>query len=154
MSILERNRLMMLVVLIQLPFLILADLTSLSSSVSQTILVSLIIAVVTVLFYNYKKSSQQYSYYIAVMLVTLSALMIQVRMGQIEMHFHIFVSMAFLTIYRNWKVIMLFTITIASHHLAMFCLYVEHSLNLRDPSSIMLEISDETARFQHPHLSI
>ena len=81
MSILERNRLMMLVVLIQLPFLILADLTSLSSSVSQTILVSLIIAVVTVLFYNYKKSSQQYSYYIAVMLVTLSALMIQVRMG-------------------------------------------------------------------------
>ena len=37
---------------------------------------------------------------------------------------------------------------------AMFFLSVGNSLNLRDPSSIMLEISDETARFQHPHLSI
>jgi PAS domain S-box-containing protein len=48
--------------------------------------------------------------------VGFSALLILLSGGRIETHFHIFGSMAFLALYRDWRVLPLATIVILGHH--------------------------------------
>lgn len=49
-------------------------------------------------------------------LMAFSAIMIQAQLGRIEMHFHIFVAMAFLLLYRDWIPIIVAAGIIAVHH--------------------------------------
>ena len=113
MSLSERNRIMMWVIIIQLPLMILAGPVFYGGDYSGLLLSSLVLLSTTVFLYLKMKHSIKYGYYAATSLVTISALLIQSRMGQIEMHFHIFATMAFLTIYRNWKIILTFALTVA-----------------------------------------
>ncbi len=52
----------------------------------------------------------------AVTLLSYSILFIQVQMGRIEMHFHIFGALAFLLIYRDWKPVITGAGLAAVHH--------------------------------------
>ncbi len=45
-----------------------------------------------------------------------SAILIHAQLGRIEMHFHIFVAMAFLLVYVDWKVVLASSAFIAIHH--------------------------------------
>jgi len=47
----------------------------------------------------------------------MSMIIIMQQMGRTEMHFHIFSALAFLTIWRDWKVIVIAALAIAGHHL-------------------------------------
>ncbi len=55
-------------------------------------------------------------YVIAVSQMLMSALLIHLTGGRIETHFHIFVSIAFLAFYRDWKVLIPATLVIAVDH--------------------------------------
>ncbi|WP_100658041.1 methyl-accepting chemotaxis protein [Alteromonas flava] len=57
---------------------------------------------------------------IAVQLIT--ALHIQQTSGLVEMHFEIFVLLAILSVYRDWKVIAISTVVVAVHHILFFVL--------------------------------
>ncbi|WP_100642708.1 methyl-accepting chemotaxis protein [Alteromonas facilis] len=57
---------------------------------------------------------------VAVQLIT--ALHIQQTSGLIEMHFEIFVLLAFLSVYRDWQVILTSTLVVAVHHILFFIL--------------------------------
>ena len=48
-----------------------------------------------------------------------SVLFIQETKGMIEMHFHVFASLAFLLIYRDWRVPVVAAAVIAVHHLVL-----------------------------------
>ncbi|GAB5496092.1 MAG: hypothetical protein Phyf2KO_11720 [Phycisphaerales bacterium] len=50
--------------------------------------------------------------------VLFSALFIHLSGGRIETHFHVFGSLAFLSLYRDWKVLILPTLVVAADHLA------------------------------------
>lgn len=52
-----------------------------------------------------------------IILLSYSILLIQIQMGRIEMHFHIFSVLAFLVITRDWLVITTSSLYIAVHHL-------------------------------------
>lgn len=54
----------------------------------------------------------------AASLMVLSALLIQLSGGEIEAHFAIFVALAFLLYYRDWRPIVIAAVLIAVHHLA------------------------------------
>ncbi|MBX3448116.1 MAG: hypothetical protein KF777_01080 [Planctomycetaceae bacterium] len=45
-----------------------------------------------------------------------SALLIHLTGGRIETHFHVFGSLAFLALYRDWRVIVIATVTVAADH--------------------------------------
>ena len=49
--------------------------------------------------------------------VLFSALLIHLTGGRIETHFHVFVSLAFLAIYRDWRVIVTASAVVASDHI-------------------------------------
>jgi methyl-accepting chemotaxis protein len=56
--------------------------------------------------------------FIAVGLMAYSALMISETHGMIEMHFHIFGALAFLLVYRDWRVLIVGAAAVAVHHLS------------------------------------
>ncbi|MEO1079102.1 MAG: methyl-accepting chemotaxis protein [Pseudomonadota bacterium] len=70
----------------------------------------------TVAYFNLR-GTYQFSLAAGVLLMTLSAIMIQAQLGRIEMHFHIFGSLALLLIYRDWRPVVAAAGFIAVHHL-------------------------------------
>ena len=46
-----------------------------------------------------------------------SALLIHLMGGRIEAHFHVFGSLAFLAVYRDWRVLITATVVVAADHL-------------------------------------
>ncbi|CCQ11296.1 methyl-accepting chemotaxis sensory transducer [Pseudoalteromonas luteoviolacea B = ATCC 29581] len=59
---------------------------------------------------------------VAIAIQLMTALHIQQAMGLIEIHFEIFVVLAFLSVYRDWRVILISTLTVAVHHIGFFWL--------------------------------
>ncbi len=54
-----------------------------------------------------------------ILLMLFSATLIQTQLGRIDMHFHIFVSLAFLLIYKDWLVIVVAAAVGAIHHVVL-----------------------------------
>jgi len=71
----------------------------------------------TFLAYNFYAGTQYFRAVVALALLSFSALFIQQSYGSIEFHFHIFVVLAFLTIYRDRLPVAIGSIFIICHHL-------------------------------------
>jgi signal transduction histidine kinase/CheY-like chemotaxis protein len=67
--------------------------------------------------YKHFKCTQLFRNIIALILLSFSIIMIQQSLGRLEMHFHIFVAMSFLIIYRDMKNITIAAVFIITHHL-------------------------------------
>jgi len=67
--------------------------------------------------YRHFKGSQLFRNLVAIILLTFSIIMIQQSGGRLEMHFHIFVALSFLIIYRDMKNITAGAVYIIIHHL-------------------------------------
>jgi methyl-accepting chemotaxis protein len=63
---------------------------------------------------------------IGIALMTYSALLITQTNGMIEMHFHIFVCLSFLLMYRDWRVPLVAAVFIAVYHLLFNHLQMHH----------------------------
>lgn len=57
---------------------------------------------------------------IGIAIQIMTALHIHQSFGLIEMHFEVFVMLAFLAYFRDWKVILISTLTVAVHHIGFF----------------------------------
>ena len=112
------NRIMLYIILAHLPFFFLIQ--GVGDHNTYFVYVSSILNSLVVLFaYKLFSESQTFGYVVAISLMVNSAILIQGQMGQTEMHFHIFATMAFLTVYRSWRVILSAAVTIALHHLIL-----------------------------------
>src|SRR5262245_27608024 len=72
---------------------------------------------------------------IAVAQMLWSALLIHLTGGRIETHFHVFGSLAFLSIYRDWRVLIPATIVVATDHLVRQMLWPESVFGIVNPES-------------------
>lgn len=95
----------------------------------------LVITIVSVSYFLFR-GQRAFSLIAAVCLMLFSVIMIQSALGRIEMHFHIFVALAFLLIYRDWLPIMLAAAIIAVHHLLFT--YLQLSNSMLGESPVML----------------
>ena len=86
--------------------------------------------------YKHFKGSQLFRNLVAITLLTYSIILIQQSAGRLEMHFHIFVALSFLIIYRDMKNITLGTVYIIVHHL-LFNSFQEQNLQLFDTPIIV-----------------
>ena len=80
---------------------------------------SVLIAVLALGGYFLLKGTRGFGVLSAVLLMLISATLIETRMGEIEMHFHIFVALAFLLIFKDWLPIVAGAGVIAVHHLIL-----------------------------------
>ncbi len=76
-----------------------------------------ILSLISQYAYSHYKGSQFFRNLVAIVLLTFSIILIQQSMGRLEMHFHIFVALSFLIIYRDMKNITLGALYIIVHHL-------------------------------------
>ncbi|WP_371193611.1 methyl-accepting chemotaxis protein [Glaciecola sp. SC05] len=84
-----------------------------------------LLIVVPAILYGITSPSTAISRHIVAMSTQLmAALHIQQTMGMTEMHFQVFVILAFLSFFRDWKVIITGTVVIAAHHIGGFA--VQH----------------------------
>jgi signal transduction histidine kinase len=62
-----------------------------------------------------------------------SALLIHLSGGRIETHFHVFGSLAFLAFYRDWRILVTATLTVAGDHLARGIFWPESVYGIQNP---------------------
>jgi signal transduction histidine kinase/CheY-like chemotaxis protein len=81
--------------------------------------------------YTYRRysGSQLFRNVVALVLLTYSVILIQQSLGRLEMHFHIFVALSFLIIYRDMKNITIASVFIIVHHL-LFNYLQEYNINV------------------------
>ena len=75
-----------------------------------------LIFIINLILYKYYKGTPLMRYSIAISLMLFSSIFIQQYLGRIEMHFHVFLAMALLTIYKDIYPIIIATATTAIHH--------------------------------------
>lgn len=66
--------------------------------------------------FPYLKGDKAYRYFIAMAMMLFSVIFIQQYLGQIEMHFHVFIAMAVLTLYKDIFPLLIAAITTILHH--------------------------------------
>jgi len=76
-----------------------------------------ILSLVSQYAYKHYRGTQFFRNLVAIILLTFSIILIQQSMGRLEMHFHIFVALSFLIIYRDMKNITVGALYIIFHHL-------------------------------------
>jgi methyl-accepting chemotaxis protein len=81
------------------------------------IVASLMVGALALAAYSALRGSRGCSLVFAACLMLFSAVMIQARMGLIEMHFHIFAALALTIIYRDWLPVVTAAGVIAVHHM-------------------------------------
>ena len=95
-------------------------------------------ALSAITYYSYRHygGTQTYRYTIGLVLLTFSIIMMQQSLGRIEMHFHIFGALAFLVIYKDYKIIALSSVFIILHHL-IFNYLQEYNVTIFDTPIIV-----------------
>lgn len=112
------NKMMLFILLAHLPvFLLIQGIGEHSSFF--LIVASFMLSAIVALSYTKLKEQQAFGYVVATALMINSAILIQSQLGQLEMHFHIFATMAFLLMYRSWKIVATGALVIAVHHLIL-----------------------------------
>lgn len=75
-----------------------------------------IIFIANALLYRYYRGEAIFRYSIAVSIMLFSSIFIQQHLGRIEMHFHVFLAMAILSLYKDIIPVLIATFTTAFHH--------------------------------------
>ncbi|WP_394129444.1 methyl-accepting chemotaxis protein [Shewanella maritima] len=103
------------ILLLQSPILIVSGLLG-AGMFTFTMTAAIIMAVLVQVSYTLLKGTPLFGIVAAVLMMTVSGLLVQSQMGMIEMHFHIFASMALFLIYQRWQPLVASLITVAVHH--------------------------------------
>ncbi len=115
---LHADKLMLAILLAHLPVLMFVAPIG-YGTMSFAIVSSIILGVITGLGYVLLKGTRFFGAMAGAVLMLMSAILIQTQLGRIEMHFHIFIALAILLIYRDWLTILVPAGVIAVHHLVL-----------------------------------
>lgn len=112
------DKLMLIILLAHLPFTMFLAPWGYDTHVFAMI-ASIITALLVVVAYMSLKGTRGFSAVVGVALMLNSAILIQAQMGRIEMHFHIFVALAFLLAYRDALPVLVAAGVGAVHHVLL-----------------------------------
>ncbi|EDZ62640.1 diguanylate cyclase/phosphodiesterase (GGDEF & EAL domains) [Sulfurimonas gotlandica GD1] len=76
-----------------------------------------LIVIPILILYPFLKGDNFYRYFIAIALMLFSVIFIQQYLGRIEMHFHVFITMAILTLYKDIFPLLAAALTTTIHHI-------------------------------------
>lgn len=103
------------ILLAQAPILIISGLLG-AGMLTFTVIAAIALVVLVQIAYSVLKGTSLFGIVAAVLMMSVSALLVQSQMGMIEMHFHIFASMALFLIYQRWQPLVAALLTVAIHH--------------------------------------
>ncbi len=76
-----------------------------------------IIFIANAVLYRYYRGKALFRYSVAISIMLFSSIFIQQHLGRIEMHFHVFLAMAILTLYKDIVPVLIAALTTALHHI-------------------------------------
>lgn len=114
----KAHKILLLVLLLQMVIAI--TIGFFNDVVVFAVITSSIIISMPLWFYYFKPKSNLTAYVITIALQLMAALHIHQLQGMLEMHFQVFVLMAFVAYYKNWKAIVISAGVVAIHHIAFF----------------------------------
>ncbi|MCL1143507.1 methyl-accepting chemotaxis protein [Shewanella gaetbuli] len=123
------------ILLLQSPLLLLSGFVG-AQMLTFSIVAAVVIAILAQAAYSLLKGTPLFGIVAAVIMMTVSAMLIQSQMGMIEMHFHIFASMAILLIYQRWQPLLASLLTVAVHHVLFT--YIQLSNGMMFDTPIMI----------------
>jgi methyl-accepting chemotaxis protein len=109
-----------------------------NTGIAMALIVSLGICSLPLFLTFFTKSHKFASITHGIALMFYSALLIHLSKGMIEVHFHIFVSLAIMIVFANPWVILAAAATIAVHHISFFFLLPESVFNYKASIGILL----------------
>lgn len=118
--ILEGHKIFRVVILIQLVISFVIGFVT--GDIITAVVLGIPIAVVPLYFSLQQPHAVVSKHAVAIGIQLLTALHIHQTFGLIEMHFEIFVTLAFLSYFRDWKVIATATAVVAVHHISFYIL--------------------------------
>ena len=86
---------------------------------------------ITLIAYKYYSGTAIFRIMVSIILMTYTIISIQQNLGRIEMHFHVFVALSFLTVYKDLVPATIASIYIIIHHL-LFTYLQLHNISLFD----------------------
>ncbi|MCP8900678.1 methyl-accepting chemotaxis protein [Gilvimarinus xylanilyticus] len=113
----KNDRSVLIILLLQLPVMLISGLTG-AALLGLSVIGGLILGAVGLGCYWLLRGQWVLSVIFAILMMSFSALLIQLQMGMIEMHFHIFAMMAVFLIYEDWRPIFAALLTVALHHIS------------------------------------
>ena len=131
------NRYFYIALVCHLPIMLMAA-YFFETSIRQALVFSLLILIGPSLAYFSNKESNLTASVMAVAGIFFSGLLIHLGKGMIEMHFHIFVFLATLTLFGLKTPILAATVTVVVHHLGFFFLLPESIFNYQASFAIVL----------------
>lgn len=75
-----------------------------------------ILALISIANFFFLQGTQTSRQIFSILVMSFSSILIFVQLGRIEMHFHVFVTLGFLLIYKDWKLFVTATLTVALQH--------------------------------------
>jgi len=111
------DKIMLLILTAHLPFIYFIVPYGFETHLQGAIPATLAVIASTMAYFSAKGTFASRSV-IAVSFMMMSMVMIMQQMGRLELHFHIFSALAFLIIWRDWKVLVVAAAAIAVHHAA------------------------------------
>lgn len=84
----------------------------------QGLISGLVLAIFATISYMFSKGTFFHRLLNGIILISFSIIFITLQFGRIEMHFHIFGALAFLLLYRDWRIIPPAAALVAFHHAA------------------------------------
>lgn len=112
------DKLMLIILLAHLPFTMFLAPWGYDTQ-AFALIASVVTASLVVAAYISLKGTRGFSVVVGIALMLNSAILIQAQMGRVEMHFHIFVALAFLLAYRDALPVLVAAAVIAVHHVLL-----------------------------------
>ena len=113
---LKNDRFIHSALLAQAPVLLISGLLG-EQLFSFTLVASIILLIATQAAYSLFKGTVTFSILAGILMMLVSSAMIQSQLGLVEMHFHIFATMAIFLIYQKWQPILAALVTTAVYHI-------------------------------------
>ena len=123
---LKRDAFIFRVLLAQVPILIISGFLG-AGLTTFAIISAVIIGLVSSAAYFLLRGTIVFGILAAVIMMSVSGLLIQTQLGMIEMHFHIFATIVVFLIYERWQPFIAGLLTVAVHHLLLTYLQMSGS---------------------------
>ncbi|MBP9887376.1 MAG: hypothetical protein KBF93_13825 [Leptospiraceae bacterium] len=121
----KNDKFMLILMFSHLPWIVLFS-YSYGTLVHGLILFS-ILTLLSSLNYFFLRGTEFSRHFFSAIVMSFSSLLVFIQLGRIEMHFHIFVTLGFLLIYKDWKIFVTATLTTAIQH-GLFNIFQDHNL--------------------------
>jgi methyl-accepting chemotaxis protein len=115
----RRDRIFLALLCGHAPLALLVGLLVAHAGLIHVLLESLAPALIAVLAFKTSAGTRLFRLIGAALLVGYSGVLVHFSGGLIEIHFHVFVSMAFLILYYDWLPLVVASVVIAGHHLVV-----------------------------------